>query len=112
MAKIKENHVVSGKRDMSLQDTKFRGFLWVFGGFQGCTTRGILFAMFLMWGLKTVDPKASKWEGNYSGAINFQRFAQIFRYGGCMKRMNMFLSVEKDGYPDDGLLSVPFDYER
>ena len=48
MAKIKANHVVSGKRDMSLQDTKFRGFLWVFGGFQGCTTRGILFAMFLM----------------------------------------------------------------
>ena len=40
--------MVSGKRDMSLQDTKFRGFLWVFGGFQGCTTCGILFAMFLM----------------------------------------------------------------
>jgi len=25
------------------------GFLWIFGGFQGCTTRGILFAMFLMY---------------------------------------------------------------
>jgi len=33
---------------MSLQDTKFWGFLWFFAGFQGCTTRGILFAMFLM----------------------------------------------------------------